>query len=75
MSVPEQFVNEQPFEDIAAAGGILPFQQSPFFAVLVRNIGEQYCPCQYVSLLVCNIGGLGLYRIPVEPLPVSVRHA
>ena len=75
MSVPDQPVNEQPFEDIAAAGGILPFQQPPFFSVLVRDIGEQYRPCQYVSLLVRDIGGLGLYRIPVECLPVSVRHA
>ena len=75
MSALDQFVNKQPFEDIVSIGGILPFQQSPFFAVLVCDVGEQYGPCQYVSLLVCDIGGFGLYRIPVEYVSFSVRHA
>ena len=56
-----QLVNQQPFQRVVLIGGVLPFQQPPFFTVLVCHVCKQDCPCYDIIMFVCDIGGLGIH--------------
>ena len=69
-----QLVNQQPFQRVVLIGGVLPFQQPPFFTVLVCHVCKQDCPCYDIIMFVCDIGGLGIHRIGIKLIPVPARH-
>ena len=56
-----KFIHQQAFQYIITFRGILPFKQSPFLTVLIRNIGKKDCPCHNQPCLIRYIGRLGLH--------------
>lgn len=74
MAVPNEGIDQCPFENIVAIRRILTFGQTPDFIMLVMNLVIDDTAGDDFLVLVFKIGGTGIHRVFIERMESFINH-